>query len=203
MSFVVLHADQFTTALATNPIVPAAQIDRLRDTLALFEEAGRVRDEARGSIAEARELGRAEGYEAGRREGRAAGEEEIRAEHLRLTVRARDEEPRRRAEIATLALEVVRRIAGELGDPAVVAGLAERAAATVSPDQAAVVRVAPPALAEAAARLRDRPGVTVEADPALSGTDCVVETPYGRTHAGLDVQLAQVERVFREIAGGG
>lgn len=203
MSYVVLHADQFTTALATNPIVPSAQVDRFRDALRLFEEAGRVREEARGSIDEARGEGRAEGFEAGRREGRAAGEEEMRGELLRLTERAQADEPRRRAEIAALALEVVRRIAGEVGDAAMVAGLAERAAAAVSPDLTAVVRVAPAAAAAVSARLGDRPGVAVEEDPALGPTDCVVETPYGRTHAGLEVQLAQVERVFREVAHGG
>lgn len=203
MSFVVLHADQFTTALATNPIVPSGQVDAFRDVAALLAEAGRIREEARGSIDEARGIGRAQGFEAGRVEGRAAGEAETRAELLRLTQAAQAEEPRRRAEIATLALEVVRRIAGDVGEPAMVAGLAERAVATVSPDLSAVVRVPAAAVGAVAARLGDRPGVTVEADPALSGADCVVETPYGRTHAGLEVQLAQVERVFREVAHGG
>ncbi|PAX06987.1 FliH/SctL family protein [Sphingomonas lenta] len=203
MSFVVLHADRFATALADDPVVPAAQVARFRDALTLLAEAGRLREEASGSVDEAHAAGRAEGYEAGRLEGRAAGEEEMGGELLRLARQAAEEEPRRRAEIATLALEVVRRIAGAVGEEAMVAGLAERAVATVSPDVQAVVRVPPAAAAAVAARLGDRPALSVEADATLTGADCVIETPLGRTHAGLETQLRQIERIWREVADGG
>lgn len=203
MSFVVLHADRFTTALATDPIVPAAEVETVRDTIALFEAAGRLRGEAQASVDQAREIGHAQGYAEGRLEGRAAGEEEVRAELLRLTREAQAEEARRRAELARLALEVVRHIAGEIGEPATVAGLAQRAVATVSPDLAVTVRVPPAAVAEVSARLADRPGLTVEGDSALGGADCIVETFLGRTHAGLETQLAQIERVWREVPHGG
>ena len=110
----------------------------------------------------------------------------------------REERRRRQEEITTLALEVVRRLVGELGDERIVAGLAERAAAELAPDTVATVRV-PSAHGEAVkSRLKGRAGLTVEPDPTLSGMDCVVETALGRHYAGLETQLAQIEAAWRE-----
>jgi type III secretion protein L len=97
---------------------------------------------------------------------------------------------------------VVRRIAGELDDGVMVAGLAERAAAQLAPDSMAVVRVAPAAIEVVRARLNGRVGLSVEADPLLGDQDCVIETALGRTHAGLDTQLTQIERMWGEAVHG-
>lgn len=202
MSFLVLHADRHVTALADDPIVPASEVGRFRDTIALMDEAGRLHAAAVAATEAARETAYAEGHEAGRLAGRAAGEAEMTAELFRLALRDGEAQRERQASIARLAIEVVRHIAGEVGDPAMIAALAERAAATVAPDIATIVRVPPDALAETRARLGEREGLTIESDPTLSGVDCVVETPLGRTHAGLDTQIAQIERVWRDSGRG-
>ncbi|MDT8757384.1 hypothetical protein MZO42_01610 [Sphingomonas psychrotolerans] len=202
MSFLLLHADRLATALADDPLVPAADVGRVQDALALLAEAGDLRRGAQDAIDAAREAARAEGFATGREQGLAAAETERQAELFRIALRDSELQRERQKDIARLALEVVRRIAGEIDDGAMVAGLAERAAAQLAPDSAAVVRVAPAAVEAVRARLDGRPGLTVEADPVLQGQDCVIETALGRTHAGLDTQLAQIERMWGETLNG-
>lgn len=198
MSFLVLHADRLATALTDDPLVSADDVGRVQDALALLAEAGRLRAGAGDAINAARENARAEGFAAGRAEGLAAAESERQAELFRIALRDGELQRERQKDIARLALEVVRRIAGELDRGAMVAGLAERAAAQLAPDSMAVVRVAPAALDAVRARLDGRAGLSVEPDPLLGEQDCVIETALGRTHAGLDTQLAQIERMWGE-----
>lgn len=202
MTFLVLHADRLATALADDPLVPAADVGRVQDALALLAEAGDLRRGAEATTAAAREAARAEGFAAGRAEGLAAAETERQAELFRIALRDSELQRERQKDIARLALEVVRRIAGELDAGAMVAGLAERAAVQLAPDSMAVVRVAPAAVEGVRARLEGRAGLSVEADPSLEGQDCVIETALGRTHAGLDTQLAQIERMWSEALNG-
>jgi len=200
MTYIVLHADAVATAIADDPIVPAAQMHAFEGAIGLLAEAGQIRADTERRVREACDRGHAEGFAAGREEGLAAGAAEIRAEIFRLAIRAGDERRQHQSEISTLALEVVRRIVGEIGDAATVQGLVERAAAAVAPDTAAIVRV-PAAHVEAVqARLAGRDFLTVEADPALGETDCVIETAHGRTYAGLETQLAQIETAWKDGA---
>lgn len=198
MTYIVLHADQAATALADDPVVPATELRALNNAITLFAEAGRIRTDAERQIQEACERGRSEGFAAGHMEGLAAAAKDVAAELFRLAVRDGEERRRRQEEITTLALEVVRRLVGKLGDERIVAGLAERAAAELAPDTVATVRV-PSAHGEAVkTRLKGRAGLTVEPDPTLSGMDCVVETALGRNYAGLETQLALIEAAWRE-----
>jgi flagellar biosynthesis/type III secretory pathway protein FliH len=202
MSFLVLHADRLATALTDDPLVPADDVGRVQDALALLAEAGKLRMGAGDAIDIARETARAEGFAQGRTEGLAAAESERQAELFRIALHDGELQRERQKDIARLALEVVRRIAGELDEGAMVAGLAERAASQLAPDSVAVVRVAPGAVEAVRVRLDGRAGLTVEADPLLDGQDCVIETALGRTHAGLDTQLAQIERMWGEALHG-
>lgn len=196
MSYVLLHADHHGTVLADDPLVPAAEVGAVREAAALLAEARAMRDateaETTGARARAFDAGHAEGLE----QGRVAAAEAANAAMLRLTADAQAAEARRQGEVARLAIEVLRRIAGDLGEPVVIAALAERAAASVGNDTDAVVRVPPDALEVVRARLGERPGLSVEADPAIAGTDCVVETSLGSVHAGLETQLAAIERAW-------
>lgn len=201
MTFLVLHADRLATALTDDPLVPARDVGRVQDALALFAEAGSLRGGAEEAIEAARAKAQAEGFEAGREAGLAAAEAERQAELFRIAMRDSELQRERQKDIARLALEVVRRIAGDL-ESTMVAGLAERAAAQLAPDSVAVVRVAPDAVEMVRAQIGGRQGLSVEADPSLDPQDCVIETALGRTHAGLDTQLAQIERMWAETLHG-
>lgn len=195
-SFLLLHVDRDATLLADDPIVPANDVTRLRDVTALLDAATTMRDDAHDARNAALASARAEGFRAGHVDGLAAGEASIREELLRL---AQDDAVRaeaQRADLAKLALEVVRRMAGMIGTPDFVAGIAAQAAAQVAPTTAATVRVNPAVAPRVAERLGSLHHVTVEGDETLEIDDCIVETALGRTHAGLETQIAQLERAW-------
>lgn len=194
MSYLLLHAGRLTTLLAEDPIVPARDVGALVDTTQLLETAERIRSEEA-------EQGRNEGHAQGLAEGRATAEAELRAELFRLAVRDAGERQKLREDVATLAIEVVRRIAGALGPETVVAALAERAVAELVPDTVATMRVAPANVDAVSERLAKLPGIRVSPDAELGADDCIVETALGRVHAGLETQLAAIAHTWEtEVA---
>ncbi|MFS0737206.1 hypothetical protein ABC347_09165 [Sphingomonas sp. 1P06PA] len=200
MSFVLIHADRAGSVLADDPIVPAAEIERFAGAIDLLRGAGAVRDgiaaEQAAAIAEARAEGHAEGLAAGRAEARKESEAAL----FQLTVKAAAERRQQHADVTALAIEVVRRIAQELGPEMTVAAIADRATADLLPDSVATVRVSPAAVAATEQRLASRPGLRVEGDAALAATDCIVETALGTTRAGLETQLAAIARAWDDAA---
>lgn len=202
MTYLILHADAAITALTDDPIVAASDVPTFASALALLTRAGALYDDSARRAAKADEAGHAEGFERGRQEGRAAAEAETRAELFRLVVRDAEQRATRRDEIATLAIEVVRRIAADIGEEAFVAAIADRATASLAADTAAIVKVAPRDAEAVRARLSERSALAVEADATLAPGDCIVETPLGRTHAGLETQLAQIDKAWTEARHG-
>ena len=190
--FVLIRADAGATLLRDDPVVRAADVPVLRDADRLLAAAATLRKDARRASEDAAGEARDRGYEDGRREGLAAAAGEIRDELLRLAAADDERADRQRADLARLGLEVVRRIAGEIGSAETVAALADRAAAAVAPDAQLTVRVPPAALAATRERLGAR--AQVEPDETLGGTDCVLGTPLGEVRAGLDTQLTQLAR---------
>lgn len=195
-NFLLLHADRAATLLADDPIVAANDVTRFGDVTALLDAATSLRDDAQEARDAALAAARADGFAAGHAEGRAAGDSSIRDELLRLAQEDAVRAETQRADLAKLALEVVRRIAGTVGAPDMIAGIAAQAAAQVAPETAATVRVHPASAAKVADRLANLRHIAVEADETLAPNDCVVATPLGRTHAGLDTQIAQLERAW-------
>lgn len=199
MSFMLIHRDPERAVLATSPLAKAADHGSLAGALDLLLEARRIRDGAAAEVARAMDAARV----AGEAEGRAAAERAVAAEHggrlFALELAAAEERSAARAEAPRLALAMVRRVAAELGDADVVAAIAARVLSEQRPTADATVRVAPSAVAAVRRRLGE--AVVVIGDPSLRPTDCSVETPLGRTIAGLDVQLAQLERALKEHHG--
>jgi type III secretion protein L len=179
---------------------------------AVFDAAQRAREIVAEAEAEARRI-LADVEPARARaaaEAVAAGHAEGLAEAAATVVRAAAERDRRLAalegEVVALALDVARKILGrELSDPAAVVDLAARALAEARERREVTLRVSPadaPALRRAEGRLgallARAPGLVMREDPALSPGHVVVETEAGRVDAGLDAQLAALERALRE-----
>ena len=196
MSLYLITADSMSTLATDDPVIPAASVGPLQDAAAALAGAAALRARAAADAEAAVADGHSAGHAAGYAEGRSATMAEASAELLALTGRADADRARVRNDVSQLALEVVRRIAGEIGEADTVAALASRAAADLLPDAVATVRVRPEALEATAARLAGNRGLTVIADPALAFGDCLIETPLGISHAGLDIQLAAVERAW-------
>jgi type III secretion protein L len=202
MTFTVIHSDAVATVLADDPIVSAAAVPALSEAVAMLAEARRIRDDAHGLAEAVRSAAHAEGRAAGYAEGSVAGAAEYRTKLFDLAVRDAERTRQRHQEAATLALEVVRRIAGAIGEGPTLAAIAEREVASIAPDVAATVRVSLSAYDDVKNRLAGYPAVSVEGDPDLAAMDCIVETPLGRTHAGLATQLAQIEQAWAQIDRG-
>lgn len=198
MSFVLIRADAAATLMRDDPLVRAADVPVLGDVQRLLADAQSLREDARAASEKAGEAARDEGYAAGHAEGLAAGAALVREELLRLAQADAARAEAQRTDLARLGLEVVRRIAADLGPADMVAALAERAAAAIAPDSQLTVRVPPAALDATRARLGA--GVAVEPDPTLGATDCVLSTPLGEVRAGLETQLAQLARQWN-VAG--
>lgn len=196
MSFLLLHKGGAGTLLTDDPVVPAAEIPALQQSLKLLSHAeGRLETVAQQAAALA-DAAKQEGFEAGRRLGEAAAAAQISARLFDLEVKAAQIRAEQRVEAAKLAIEIVRRIAAEVGTETLVAGLAEKAASELAPDTHSVVRVSPASRESVSERLARFDRLTVTADPLLSDDDCVVETSSGVIRAGLETQLAAIERAW-------
>lgn len=199
MSFTVFATDAGALIAAQGWRVPAAEVPALRDAAALLAtlrtDAASAAQAHAVEAEAAREAGRLQGWEAGRREAAAAAAQAV-AELVRETREARTALERR---LGALSLEVVRRVAGELGPAAVLQAVAERAAREVLADAPLSVRVSPAATGGVARRLAALPEVEVTADPSLGPDDCVVSSRRGAAHAGLELQLQALERAFAEV----
>lgn len=187
MTWTILHHGAIASLATSEGIVPAAALPAFDDALALLAGLEAVRAE---SVA----AGHAEGFAA----GRAAAAAEQAAALVALDAQVAAARAELRGSAAGLAVAIVRRIATGLGSADVVAALAARAAEDLAPDRPAEARVPPAALAATVARLGNRPQITVVADPALAADDCVLATPLGSVHAGLETQLAAVERALAD-----
>lgn len=196
MTYVLIHHGALATAHAVSGVVPAAEVHRLRSAAELLVRAEALSAGSEAQAAAAREEGRVAGFAAGLSEGRAAAAAEKAVALAELNTAAAAERERLRRDIGRLALEVVRRIAGEIGPEAVVSGLADVALRHLLPDSPVVLRVAPVAAGAVEARSIGRFDAAVAPDAALGLYDCVVETGAGRVHAGLDTQLAALAEAW-------
>lgn len=196
MTFYVIHAGAAATLASDDAVVPAADIAILRSANEVLLRADAIGDAVATSAEAVRLKAEATGTAAGLTAGRDAALAEAQAHLLDLTARAAADRAIARSDVSRLALEVVRRIASEVGSVEMVAALAERAAADLLPETVATVRVPIAAVAATSARLIGYAGLTVVADAELSDNDCIVDTLLGVSHAGLDIQLAAVEKAW-------
>lgn len=200
MSFVLVRGAGGSALLSDGWRIPAAEVARLRTAVEAADALDADRAGAAERLAAEREQARAEGYAAGLEEGRRAGAAEAARTLAALVREVRGHAADTRADLGRLALDVVRRVAAEVGPQAMLEAVAERAVREVLAEQPLVVRVAPAAAPGVAARLWPlNAEVEVEADPSVAEGDCVVASRSGAAHAGLEVQLSALDRAFAEI----
>lgn len=194
MTFLLLHRDHDLSLLAQGCRVPARSVPHLHEAADLLADARQIRARAASDAALAKDAARAAGYAEGLADARADAEAQAGARLFQIELAAARQRRIDEERVRTMALAIVRRIAGELGDSMVVSAIAARAIAELSPETRAVVHVPPSGLARARAAIPDV--FEVAADPALGPTDCIIETAVGRTLAGLETQLAAIARIW-------
>ena len=212
MSYVALFVTEDVNVATAARVLPAEELRALADgrELLLALQSQRESDGVRLAVASdrARDAGYAEGFAA----GRAAAREQLAQAQLELELAAqRDRSILRRqteASVATLALEVVRKLAGEIDAADLVAALARQAVRQLLDDEP-VTLVVHPVMAE---RVREHvqadadshgPAVVVQEDPALDPMDCRLVTRSGTTMAGLDTQLRRLEAAWDAVEAAG
>lgn len=190
MTFCILHDDGKALVSTDRRLVKAGERALLEDACAVLARARAIEAEMQTRHAEAERDARQRGLEQGREEGRRAFVGAI----TQLTRDVREHCLAQEREIAALALAALRRMIDDIGDEAVMAGIARRAVSAVAPGSGIVVEVAP-ALCEAvtAALGEDRQAtVLVRGDAALALHECRIATAEGRIIADLGVQLAAI-----------
>ncbi len=197
MSFHLIAAAPGAALLLDRPVVRREDVATVRSAVELIALAETRLTDIDGYRAAQAEAGRTEGFKLGYDEGRAEAAREAAETVARLHEEMSHVREQLRAAAGRLALDVVRRIAVELGPEATLAALAERAVRDVLPDAPITVHVAPASVGAVTTRLWPiGAAIEVQADETLAPGDCIIETAAGRSHAGLEVQLAALERVF-------
>ncbi|HSI56253.1 MAG TPA: FliH/SctL family protein [Ideonella sp.] len=203
MSFLLWHAGSVGLA-GDRRVLRAGEVAPLAHALALIERvealSARTAEQQRAAEAAGREAGLAMGAEAARQAAQAALADEL----ARLARRAQADRERAQRDVAQLALEVARRLVGELPAPERLAGLAAQAARELLPARTWRLSVHPSQVAPLQARLRqldpqDRTGLggaEVCADASLPAEVCRLETDLGSALAGLDDHLQRLARAW-------
>jgi type III secretion protein L len=146
-----------------------------------------------------------EAYEGERRRGYAEGRDIGSQEATRLVAETAVKVDRYLAtldkQIAGLALDIVRRIVGDFDQAELVARATATALADFRRDKTLKVSVHPSAEERVRAHLASRlprPDltVTVQGDPALGATDCLISSDAAVVNASIDVQLEAMARVL-------
>lgn len=196
-TFLMWHRSGDTRLASTRLVLRAAEVPVLQHANALRDTLEQRRDVQVQLIADAVAQARSEGHAQGLAEARAEAGERLAQTLLQLADAAAAEHARLRADTAALALQVVRKLLGSFAEDAVLAALAETAAAELLPG-ASLVLVVHPAQADAVReRLaqRDLPdGLRFElrADPACAAETCRLETEHGSVDVALEAQLARL-----------
>lgn len=184
------------------PIIKAAEADSWIDGFAFRDRSKREAEALVADTKAAYEKRKQEGFEQGRREGAAAAALLLAETQAKVDRYLGGIE----SEIVDLALDIVRRIAGDVAPREMVARLAHEAVGGFRREQALTVTVAPENLSEARAHFAAHGdpsrNVTIEADRKLGPLDCRVESPYATVDAGLDAQIEAIRKDLKEPSGG-
>jgi type III secretion system HrpE/YscL family protein len=200
MSFLLWHRDRSVGIAAGRSVLRANEVPLFADAQQLCERLEQLNHDKVRYIAQAGDEARATGFAEGRDEGRRAGRDEIAAQLAAMTRAAAEERDRLRGEVGLLALQVVRKLMGQVAPDAVLAGLAATAVRDmlptqtmtlfVHPDQCDAVRARVAAGAEGSDESAAR--IDVQPDPDCAEGTCRIETEHGAVDASLETQLGRL-----------
>jgi len=204
MSFLLWQRESGVAIASTRLVLRAGEVPPLREAHQLRDELDELRRDQAARVQAACDAARAEGLAAGLQEGRAQARDETAAALSALATTAAQLEAQRCADVAVLALEVARKLLGEIDDAERLAALAREAAREMLPAPRVTLRVHPQRseavraqLQRWAARNTDpMPAFDVVADDACDHDDCRLDTELGSADASLDRQLARLAQAW-------
>lgn len=205
MSFLLWQRESGVAIASARLVLRAGEVPALRDAQQLRDELDSLRRDQQAQVQAACSAAHAEGLAAGLQEGRALARDEIAATLAALSAAAAQQETQRRADVAALALQVARKLLGELDDGERLAALAREAAREMLPTPRMTVRVHPQradALRVQLQRMAARAdgdtlaAFDVAADDGCALDDCRIESELGSADASLDQQLARLAQAW-------
>jgi len=204
MSFLLWQREAGVTIASARLVLRAGEVPALRDAQQLRDELDTLRREQQVRVQAACDAAHAEGLATGLQEGRAQARDEIAATLTALTTTAAQREAQRRADVAALALQVARKLLGEVDDGQRLAALACEAAREMLPAPRLTVRVHPQRSDAVRAQLQhlvaregdSTPAFEVLADDGCALDDCRIDSELGSADASLDQQLARLAQAW-------
>jgi len=204
MSFLLWQREAGVAIASARLVLRADEVPALRDAQQLRDDLDSLRREQHARVQAACSAAHAEGLAAGLQEGRAQARDEIAATLAALATTAAQHEARRRADVATLALQVARKLLGEIDDAQRLAALAREASREMLPAPRLTLRVHPQRAEAVRAQLqrmaaRDNesvPAYEVLADDGCALDDCRIDSELGSADASLDRQLARLAQAW-------
>jgi flagellar biosynthesis/type III secretory pathway protein FliH len=199
MSFLLWQRGQLGIGSGRH-VFRAAEVPLLQDASGLVDRLEALWQAEAGRIEAAEQAARQQGWAEGGAHARAAAEADVAEQLARLTREAEAVRDEARQEVARLALQVARKLLGQLPEPERQAALALQAARELMPARTWRLAVHPhcaPALRERLAQLAPQEHAAlaqaeVSEDDAVAPGDCRLDTEFGSARAGLDAQLERL-----------
>jgi flagellar biosynthesis/type III secretory pathway protein FliH len=196
-NFLMWHRSGDARLGSTRLVLRAAEVPLLQHAQALRDTLEQRRDVQVQLMAEAVAQASGEGYAEGLAAAQREANEQLAATLLQFSEAAAQERARLRSGTASLALEVVRKVLGHFADDAVLAALAETAAAELLAGPSLVLVVHPSQVDAVRDRLAERTGpeglrFELRGDPGCAVDACRIETEHGSVDVALETQLARL-----------
>jgi type III secretion system HrpE/YscL family protein len=207
MSFVLWQRGRDTGIASTRLVLRAAEVPLLTDAQALRDRLEALCAEQSQRVDAACEEARERGHALGLEQGMAAGRDEIAAGLAGLVRTADQERIKLRSQVAALALQVARKLMGELADDERLLALADTAARDLVPGSTLTLVVHPSHVDAMRTRLSamarhagergaPAPAFELRADPTCAPDACRIETEFGSVDASLNAQLARLAQAW-------
>lgn len=202
MNYLTLFNDEHGFVATRQKVFSANELTALQSVSEQAQELGRRIAEQKALSEQARETGYAEGWQQGEQQAREEAHKELVARLQQMDEALEAEKVRVRQACAALAVDMVRRIAGNIESDRWLLAQAEQAAEQVLDHGELVLRVHPDHAEALSARLHASDTSRIKrvlADEGLSLQGCILESALGQVEVDLDTQLASV---LSHLSGG-
>lgn len=191
--------------LATDQLVyDAGEIGALENVVEKVQSLNALLASTQAQIASATASAKESGYAEGLEAAESSAREKLSSALLATQRACNEEREQLRNTGVQLALEIVRKIGLDLGEPESLSALAIHASIELAPEERATLLVSPVIVKEVRGQLERQNDSTrtnivdVVADDSVNAGDCVLKTRYGTINAGLETQLAIIESSLHE-----
>jgi type III secretion protein L len=199
MSFVLWQVDAGMGVASARQVLRADEVAPLQEANALVQALAQACHGQSRRLQTELEAAHRRGLTQGLEEGRRQAQQELAQALASLEAKAAQERDQQRAAVAALALQVARKILGELPQAERLSALAAHAAQELLPARTLRLHVAPamlePVRERLAALAQPATGLVqarVLADPGLGPDACRLETDLGSADASLQAQLERL-----------